>query len=328
MSNRTITTGAIWAEGAPNVPTSGEPTTGVTYANSNLTSEAIQTAWPFKSIADSANFNEMMKRITYLMQQVEASGILIWCASTDYLLGALCRGSNGVLYESVDANSGNDPVTDTEHDHWAVYSSKYLPFDGVAVNSSQLQTLEPGNDDGCIPVSNGTLCVNLNAEMVGGKQASFFQPVPPGTVFHTAQQTAPDGYLSCDGSQVSRTTYSALFAAIGTLFGAGNGSTTFNIPDIRGEFIRGWDTGGSLDAGRAFGSIQEDALQNITGQIQQDDQELTIASGAFRGASSASGPGQNGGGTGGVTTFDASRVARTSTETRPHNIALLAIIKY
>jgi microcystin-dependent protein len=62
---------------------------------------------------------------------------------------------------------------------------------------------------------------------------------PPGTVFPFAGITSPSGYLLCDGSEVSRTTYNALFATIGDLYGAGDGSTTFNIPDFRFQFLRG-----------------------------------------------------------------------------------------
>ncbi|MCG6573833.1 hypothetical protein EGM97_03825 [Pseudomonas sp. AF32] len=66
----------------------------------------------------------------------------------------------------------------------------------------------------------------------------------------------PNGWLKCNGSLVSRTQYAALFAAIGTRFGAGDGSTTFALPDLRGEFIRGWDDGRGIDAGRALGTAQ------------------------------------------------------------------------
>jgi hypothetical protein len=62
---------------------------------------------------------------------------------------------------------------------------------------------------------------------------------PPGTVFPFAGITSPSGYLLCDGSEVSRTTYNALYAAIGDLYGNGNGSTTFNLPDFRFQFLRG-----------------------------------------------------------------------------------------
>ena len=59
--------------------------------------------------------------------------------------------------------------------------------------------------------------------------------VPVGTVFDFAGSSAPSGYLMCDGSAVLRTTYSALFAVIGTTYGSGDGSTTFNVPDGRGR---------------------------------------------------------------------------------------------
>ena len=58
-----------------------------------------------------------------------------------------------------------------------------------------------------------------------------------------AADAAPAGWLECNGSAVSRTTYAALFAAIGTEYGVGDGTTTFNLPDLRGEFMRGWDNG-------------------------------------------------------------------------------------
>ena len=83
--------------------------------------------------------------------------------------------------------------------------------------------------------------------------------VPSGTVHLFATTTAPSGYLECDGSAVSRTTYADLFAVIGTTWGAGNGSTTFNLPDLRGEFVRGWDNGRGVDSSRSFASSQADA---------------------------------------------------------------------
>ena len=65
---------------------------------------------------------------------------------------------------------------------------------------------------------------------------------PPGVLAHTAAASAPAGWLACDGTAVSRTTYSALFDAIGTQHGAGNGSTTFNLPNIKGRTLVGLDT--------------------------------------------------------------------------------------
>lgn len=89
--------------------------------------------------------------------------------------------------------------------------------------------------------------------------------IPSGTVAWYAATAAPTGWLECDGRLISRTTYADLFTAIGTTFSAGDGSTTFGIPDLRGQFIRGIDDMGtaqgaaSVDTSRVFGSDQTDA---------------------------------------------------------------------
>jgi len=85
--------------------------------------------------------------------------------------------------------------------------------------------------------------------------------VPIGSIIPWTSTTIPDGWLECNGQAVSRTGFSELFAKIGTTFGAGDGSTTFNIPDLRGEFIRGWDHGRGVDSGRAFGSWQAEEFK-------------------------------------------------------------------
>jgi microcystin-dependent protein len=72
--------------------------------------------------------------------------------------------------------------------------------------------------------------------------------IPPGTIVQYGGATAPDEWLLCDGSAVSRTTYDALFTAIGTTFGAGNGTTTFNLPDMRSRVPIGSGTGSGLSA--------------------------------------------------------------------------------
>lgn len=81
-----------------------------------------------------------------------------------------------------------------------------------------------------------------------------------GMVAHFALTKAPAGWLVCDGSAVSRTTYARLFVAMGVAFGVGDGVNTFNLPDLRGEFIRGFDGGRGVDSGRTFGSWQKGSL--------------------------------------------------------------------
>ena len=90
--------------------------------------------------------------------------------------------------------------------------------------------------------------------------------VPVGTILDFAGETAPSGYLVCDGSEKSRTTYAALFAAIGTKWGAGDGSTTFNIPDFRGRVSIGSGTGTASDAtAHILGSTSGTEKHTLTG---------------------------------------------------------------
>lgn len=137
--------------------------------------------------------------------------------------------------------------------------------------------------------------------------------VPTGTVIYHAANTAPTGFLKSNGAAVSRSTYSSLFAAIGTTYGTGDGSSTFNVPDLRGEFARGWDDSRGIDNGRNFGSSQADELKAHTHTFSTHYN--TGAGGvSLQGVSSPSGT---------VTTSSTG-----GSETRPRNVALLACIKY
>lgn len=87
--------------------------------------------------------------------------------------------------------------------------------------------------------------------------------VPAGAVMAFAFDVPPTRWLECDGSAISRASYAALFSVIGTTYGNGDGATTFNLPDFRGEFLRGWDNGRGVDTGRAFGTFQKGTLNAI-----------------------------------------------------------------
>jgi len=87
-------------------------------------------------------------------------------------------------------------------------------------------------------------------------------PWPAGAMVFFGAQSVPAGFLECDGSPVSRMTYADLFTAIGVSYGVGNGTTTFNLPDLRGRVPRGWDHGAGVDAGRVFGSVQADQVKS------------------------------------------------------------------
>jgi len=83
------------------------------------------------------------------------------------------------------------------------------------------------------------------------------QTTPTGAVMAFAMKAAPADWLPCDGAAVSRTAYANLFKTIGTFWGAGDGSTTFNVPDFRGMFLRGWDNSRGIDVNRPWASRQE-----------------------------------------------------------------------
>lgn len=139
-------------------------------------------------------------------------------------------------------------------------------------------------------------------------------PFLVGQVIFTAGSTVPSGFLKCNGAEVSRITYAALFTVCGTIYGAGDGSTTFNLPDLRGEFLRGLDDGRGVDSGRALGSWQSDSFKAHThsvpsfssNPVDHDsslDTDRTVDTGSTQASGSAG-----------------------STETRPRNVALLACI--
>jgi microcystin-dependent protein len=139
--------------------------------------------------------------------------------------------------------------------------------------------------------------------------------VPSGAVFYFAANSAPSGYLEANGAAISRTTYSALFAVVGTTFGSGDGSTTFNLPDLRGEFLRGWDNGKGTDSGRTFGSFQADEFKSHTHVYS-------------RALAPGSGQDQAGSGSGDAVRHENTNTTATGgAETRPRNIALLPCIK-
>jgi len=157
---------------------------------------------------------------------------------------------------------------------------------------------------------------NLSVPSVAQMNAAIAAAVPAGSVFYFAATSAPAGYLKCDGSAVSRATYAALFGVTGTTFGVGDGSTTFNLPDLRGEFIRGLDDGRGVDAGRTLGSAQADEFKSHTHPGNYPG-SLISATSAF----------EEGRGSPDWTLATATGAAGGS-ETRPRNIALLPCIKF
>ena len=137
----------------------------------------------------------------------------------------------------------------------------YSTTPGVVATAGEIAT----NGELFINTADGKLFYKDSGGVVQLLASSSWAPTaatPAGAVMPFAMQTAPTSWLECDGSAISRTTYATLFAAIGTVYGIGDGTTTFNLPDLRGEFVRGWDHGRGVDTGRVFGSSQTSAYTN------------------------------------------------------------------
>jgi hypothetical protein len=123
---------------------------------------------------------------------------------------------------------------------------------------------------------------HLAAWLRAGNSIGEFVPVisggviPAGAVMWFCSTRAPEGYLLCDGSQVSRVQYSQLFRAIGTVYGEGDGVSTFNLPNLVGRFVRGWGPVSPLDPTREFGSLQGDGVGDHTHGLQPITHTHTI----------------------------------------------------
>ncbi|MGE4425009.1 MAG: phage tail protein [Solirubrobacteraceae bacterium] len=113
----------------------------------------------------------------------------------------------------------------------------------------------------------------------GSEWIELGAPTPAGVVSDFAGDTAPDGWLLCDGSAVSRTTYASLFAVIGTKYGSGNGSTTFNLPDTRGRVTVGAGQGGGLTDRTLAALFGVEAHQLTTTQMPSHNHSGSTGSG-------------------------------------------------
>ncbi len=202
------------------------------------------------------------------------------------------------------------------------------PTAAADTNTTQVATTEfvVGQAATTAPLMDGTAAVGASKKFARQDHVhpADTKAAPAGEVAFFAMSTAPAGWLKANGAAVSRTTYAALFAAIGTMFGSGDGSTTFNLPDLRGEFLRGYDDGRGVDASRVFGSLQDSTqIGPWIGRYTVSPNQLYIAivNGDGDGASSSSWVSYTSSSSVGVT-------GNTYQKIRPRNVSLLACIKY
>lgn len=195
--------------------------------------------------------------------------------------------------------------------------NQVLLGDGSKYN---LTTLRAGTGVNFDQTNPGVLTINSSGGSGSGTNVTLAD-LPPGTIQWFAMQAAPSGWLECDGRLLSKVTGSGLYAALWTAIGytynqpADGTADNFRIPDLRGQFLRGWDHGAGVDASRAFGSTQADELKSHTHAIDANHDNSTYGT-RVRGTAS--------------TTVDGTQATQATggTETRPKNVAMLACIKF
>lgn len=246
--------------------------------------------------------------------------------------------SNIVSVGSISANNISTSAVEITKLHTNVVE----PNAGLKISGSGLNT---NHDNNTLKIISGKLAVDLNVlPTVAG--------TPAGTIIYTACSTPPAGYLACNGNKVSLATYPGLSAIyVGDALNISTSSITYgkkyinytdtipnvagtwiSLPDLRGEFVRGWDNGKGTDAGRAYGTLQ--SSQNLSHTHPTSDPghahsygTTAMLLGSPAGAGGAEG--RFGGGTfiTNSSTTGISIAAAGGTEARPRNIALLACIK-
>ena len=180
----------------------------------------------------------------------------------------------------------------------------------------------------------GVAATNVQAAIaeLDTEKAPASTGVPAGAIMDFAMSVVPAGWLECNGVNVSRTTYAALFAAIGTTWGSGDGSTTFTLPDARGRYRAMGGTDGTSES-KTFGHKLGDAIRNITGSTSAAYRAAQVAAtGALSMSAYGSTPAKVGAqgvdsGDSASINFDASGSVPTANENRPYSIVVQTCIK-
>lgn len=242
--------------------------------------------------------------------------------------------AGGTHQYSFDATS-IDVLLQNEVRFYDADNSNYASVKAPATLGANYTLTLPGNDGDA-----GQYLQTNGAGALSWQTVGQAAGVPSGTVTAFAGPTPPSGYLECNGQAISRSTYATLYAAIGNYWGAGDGSTTFNVPDLRGEFLRGLDNGRGVDPGRVLGSAQADATavngmyavssvsdpghRHSTESGVDDEGSLPYRVVTDRAGDTLQIRGQT---TIALTGIGVSTVLGGDTETRPYNKAMMYIIK-
>ena len=260
--------------------------------------------------------------------------------------GMFRSGANTIGFST--AGTTRVSISDSGLDMTNALPIRFQDSSGAPFVSLKSPSALSGNVDLTLPssiVSGGFMQTdssgNLSFQIVAG--------VPSGAVFCIAVASVPSGYLECNGQSVSRTTFAALFAVIGTQYGASN-SSTFKVPDLRGEFIRGFDNGRGVDSGRSVASSQShqhpqhnhavsaSSSSSVTDPghthtMNMNQGNIISSGGAFGLKDSGTATRINSNSTG-ISVSTSTSISQSnrggtsnSSETRPRNIAMMYVIK-
>tara|TARA_Y100000114_G_scaffold129397_1_gene126790 strand:- start:628 stop:1734 length:1107 start_codon:yes stop_codon:yes gene_type:complete len=234
-----------------------------------------------------------------------------------------------------------------DDDGMIVKNGKAIRYDNAA-STQHVALKAPSSLSSTVTLTLPSSIVNggfLKTDGSGNLSFSLVQGVPTGAVFCMAVATVPSGYKHCDGQALSRTTFSALFAVIGTTYGNGDGSSTFNVPDLRGEFVRGFDNGRGVDNGRSINDPQSSANlshgHSVSASVTDPGHNHNTSLGSKRVFLVGGNQHVSFGGAGGYPGQDFSMdnastgisvsISQSNaggTEARPRNIAMMYIIKF
>lgn len=237
--------------------------------------------------------------------------------------GKIQFSSGGTARTVISADASNS-IIDVKDDRSLVVKANGVTI--VTGNSTDVTTTVPV----VLPAAPTTTLQAATKGYVDGLTGS-----PAGIIAPFAGTSAPSGWLACQGQAISRSTYATLFTAIGTTWGSGDGSTTFNLPDLRGMFLRGTGTnatGSSSGAvGPSVGTYAADTYLNHSHAVTDPGHAHTVPSYVSTGLSAGGTSYAVGTGTTSSSTNTTGLTVNTSTtggtETKPKNYGILYIIK-
>lgn len=228
--------GAVWAQnGITTIP--DVPIVGQTYRNADITASEISDGQKYTEFFDSANYNQVLFLITSLTRTLCECGVMPFLRGQFYYSGAVCLYTDAQLYQctrNIQSTENPYPTPDDDSGVWV----RVMPDVFTGATSSTDGKM------GFVPAPKaGQETQYLKGDGTWGTVAN---PFPSGIIMGYSGSTVPDGWLWCNGDAISRTTYASLFNVIGISYGAGDGSTTFNLPDFRNRVLQGGDNMGDL----------------------------------------------------------------------------------